>query len=86
MVGCHSATMPRIPRIPGPYRLHFHSEDCREPQHVHAERDHARCKFWLFPLRLASNDGFSDAELRRIERTILENMTAIMEVWREFCR
>ena len=86
MVGRHSATMPRIPRILGPYRFFFVSADCDEPEHIHARRDGDECKFWLNPLRLADNDGFSDAELRRIRDTRLENRLAILEVWRGYCR
>jgi hypothetical protein len=78
--------MPRIPNISGPYRLHFYSEDCREPLHIHVVRDDAECKFWLATLVVAKNIGFSDAELRHIRRIILENRPAIMEVWREYCR
>jgi hypothetical protein len=78
--------MPRIPNIPGPYRLYFFSADCAEPMHIHAERDEAECKFWLSPLRLAYCDGFSAAELGRIRDAILEHQPAIMEAWREHCR
>jgi len=31
--------VPTIPGIEGPYRLFFYSFDCREPVHVHVERD-----------------------------------------------
>ena len=50
--------MPTIPGIDGPYRLFFYSFDCREPMHVHVERDDATCKFWLEPIALARNYGF----------------------------
>ena len=86
MVGRPSATMPRIPDIPGPYRLSFVSADCSEPEHIHVKRDDAQCKFWLTPLVLARNAGFSPAELRKIRDTILENRLAILEVWRDHCR
>ena len=78
--------MPRIPNIPGPYRLFFVSADCIEPIHIHVKRDRLACKFWLSPLTLAHNKGFSEAELNRIRDTIFENRVAILEVWREHCR
>ena len=85
MVRRNAAAMPRIHYIPGPYRLFFLSDDCHEPEHVHVKRDRDACKFWLTPLRLANNRGFSAAELSRIRDTILEYRPAILEVWREHC-
>lgn len=35
------ADVPTIPGIEGPYRLFFHSFDCRGPMHVHVERDNS---------------------------------------------
>jgi hypothetical protein len=55
--------MPTIPGIPGPYRFFFYSFDCSEPMHVHVERERKVCKFWLEPIALAANDGFSAKRL-----------------------
>jgi hypothetical protein len=55
--------MPTIPNIPGPYRLYFYSFDCNEPMHVHARRERNTSKFWLEPVSLAKNDGFTPREL-----------------------
>lgn len=77
--------MPRIKGIPGPYRFFFYSFDCNEPQHVHAERESATCKFWLDPLMLADNHGFSARDLNRVRAIILENHTRITEAWHEHC-
>jgi hypothetical protein len=77
--------MPRIPGVPGPYRLYFYSFDCNEPMHVHAERENATCKFWLRPLSLASNYGFTARELNRIRMTIQEFQNHIEEAWDEHC-
>ena len=57
--------MPSIPDIRGPYRFFFYSFDCVEPMHVHVEHDRDSCKFWLEPLALAANRGFSAKELNR---------------------
>jgi len=77
--------MPTVPGIPGPYRLFFYSFDCNEPQHVHVRRERKTCKFWLQPVALSSNNGFSAKELNRIRRLIVENLEVILETWDEHC-
>ena len=77
--------MPTIPGIDGPYRLFFYSFDCREPTHVHVERDDATCKFWLEPVALARNYGFSPRELNRIRKLIQEHHSEIQDAWRQYC-
>lgn len=77
--------MPRIQRIPGPYRFFFTSFDCREPSHVHVERDANTCKFWLDPLALARNHGFTAHELTSIRRIIEQHHESIMEAWYAHC-
>ena len=77
--------MPRISGIPGPYRFFFTSFDCNEPAHVHVEREDNTCKFWLQPLDLARNQGFSARELNVIRRTIMTHRAAILEAWDEHC-
>jgi Domain of unknown function (DUF4160) len=77
--------MPRVKDIPGPYRLFFYSFDCNEPKHVHAKREKMVCKFWLEPVGLASNQGFSAQELMTIRRLIQSNLERIVEAWNEHC-
>jgi hypothetical protein len=77
--------MPRVAGIPGPYRFFFYSFDCNEPQHVHVRRERAVCKFWLDPVALGYNNGFSDKELTRIRRTIVDHLDHIQEAWNEHC-
>ena len=77
--------MPRVRGIPGPYRFFFTSFDCREPPHVHVERDDSTCKFWLNPLMLARNHGFAAPELTRIRRIIEQHNQRIMEAWHDHC-
>ncbi len=76
--------MPTILRS-GPYRVYFVSHDCREPAHVHVDRDMLTAKFWLQPLRLASAIGFATHELRDIERLVSDNRERCLEVWHEHC-
>jgi hypothetical protein len=77
--------MPTIKGVPGPYRLFFYSFDCNEPMHVHAERDRMECKFWLGPLVLAGNDGFTARELNRVRALVLEHSERIRSAWNEHC-
>jgi uncharacterized protein DUF4160 len=67
----------------GPYRLYFYSHDLSEPPHIHVDRDEQSAKFWLSPVSLARNLGFSPRELRTIERIILEHEQQLLEVWYE---
>jgi len=57
--------MPTVLRTNG-YRFHFYSHEGYEPPHVHVEKGGKEAKFWLRPIRLASNDGFSGHELQKI--------------------
>ena len=77
--------MPSIRDIPGPYRFFFYSFDCREPMHVHVERDRASCKFWLEPLALAANRGFSARELNQIRGIIAAHHGVMRDAWTEHC-
>ncbi len=43
------------------------------------------CKFWLEPVELAHNNGYSARELNRIRAMIQEELTWIKEVWGEHC-
>lgn len=75
--------MPTVKNIPGPYRLFFYSFDCNEPKHVHVQKESVVCKFWLEPIVLAKNYGFSPRELNIIRKMVQHNRTKIMEAWNE---
>ena len=77
--------MPRIIGITGPYRFFFYSFDCNEPMHVHVQREHMVCKFWLEPVELCSNHGCSARELTTIRNEIRANLVKIIEAWHEHC-
>ena len=77
--------MPTISGIPGPHRFYFYSFDCNEPKHVHARRERKVCKFWLDPVSLAYNNGFSAKELNRIRKSIVNHLNQILEAWDEHC-
>ena len=50
---------------------------------MHIDRDNDSCKFWLDPVALARNLGFSAKELRDIEKIIIENQQHLLEAWYE---
>jgi hypothetical protein len=77
--------MPTVPGIPGPYRFFFYSFDCNEPEHVHVRRDRKLCKFWLEPVALSYNNGFSAKELNRIQKIVVANVEHLLEAWNEHC-
>ena len=77
--------MPTVKGIAGPYRVFFFSFDCDEPKHVHVQRERMECKFWLEPLALAGNDGFSLHELNRIRVILQDRLEQILEAWDEHC-
>ena len=73
--------MPTVLRV-GPYRFYFYSHDLsQEPPHVHIEHDELSAKFWLNPVALALNLGFSASELRKIERLVVAHQPELLERW-----
>ena len=72
--------MPTVLRT-GPYRFYFYSHEPNEPRHIHVDRDDLSAKFWLEPVALAMNFGFSAVELRRVQLVLEANQTAFLEAW-----
>ena len=72
--------MPTVLRL-GPYRLYFYSHEPNEPPHIHVDRDDWSAKFWLQPVALARNFGFSPRELRRLQQLVNEHREAFLEAW-----
>jgi len=67
----------------GPYRFYWYSHEPGEPHHVHVDRDEKSAKFWLNPVALARNFGFSARELGKIEKIVQKNETSLVEAWNE---
>jgi len=65
----------------GPYRVYFFSHVGHEPPHVHVDRERFSAKFWLQPLSLARNLGFSAVELRRILNMLEGHQSELLEAW-----
>ena len=73
----------RVPTVlrTGPYRFYFYSHEPSEPPHVHVDRDDLSAKFWLSPVALARNFGFSAVELGRIESLVEDRQREFLEEW-----
>ncbi|HEX3657063.1 MAG TPA: DUF4160 domain-containing protein [Pirellulales bacterium] len=72
--------MPTVLRVDG-YRFYFYSHESQEPAHVHVDRGDLSAKFWLQPVVLARNFGFSPKELRRIQQLVVDHEMALLEAW-----
>jgi len=72
--------MPTVLRS-GPYRFFFYSGDRDEPRHVHVERDEARAKFWLDPVRLHDSSGFRGPELGKVQTLVQEHAHQLRKAW-----
>jgi hypothetical protein len=68
----------------GSYRFFFYSGDGGEPRHVHVESDGNEAKYWLDPVSLERNRGFSKKELGKIERIIAAHLDQLREGWDGF--
>ena len=75
--------MPTVLRI-GAFKFYFYSHEPNEPPHIHIDRDCYSAKFWLEPVALAKNIGFSPHELRNLEKLVAENKTLILEALYEY--
>jgi hypothetical protein len=65
------------------YRFFFYSNEGGEPPHVHVQRAENVAKFWIDPLELESNEGFSSQQIAFIEKTIRARKTRILHAWNE---
>jgi len=68
----------------GPYRIYFHSHEPNEPAHVHVDRDDRSAKFWLAPVSLARNLGFTAKELNKTQRLVQKHEAELVEAWNEY--
>ncbi|MGH7337658.1 MAG: DUF4160 domain-containing protein [Myxococcota bacterium] len=75
--------MPTVLRS-GPYRVYFYSHEPNDPPHVHVDRDERSAKFWLTPVALAGNFGFSARELGWIRALIRKNERDLVRAWRRY--
>lgn len=52
--------------------------------HVHVARDRKAAKFWLAPVRVEYNHGFTKAELAKVTALVREHEAAIQRAWHEY--
>lgn len=76
--------MPTIFQLEG-YRFFFFSNEGnpREPIHVHVRKDGNRAKFWLKPVGLVSNHGFSAKEVNKLAQIVEARRNEIEKAWHE---
>ena len=70
--------------VDGPYSFLFFSSDGPEPPHIHVRRDRQLVKFWLSPVSLAKNRGFSDHELKQVVQLVLKHEATLTEAWHDY--
>ena len=75
--------MPTVLRE-GPYAFLFYSSDRDEPRHIHVKRDRQVAKFWLEPVLLASNQGYSQHEVNAIERLVIKYQQVLVSAWNDY--
>lgn len=73
--------MPTVLRWNG-YRFYFFSNEGAEPPHIHIDKAGLSAKYWLEPVALARNIGYSAKELKEIEAKVSEEQAAFVEAWR----
>jgi hypothetical protein len=59
--------------------------DCVDPHHVHVEGNDGLAKFWLRPVSLAENVGYSPRELHRIRRVVEGDRASLMKAIDTIC-
>jgi len=75
--------MPVVLFING-FRDFFFSNENDEPVHIHVEKADATAKFWLNPIELVYNFGFSSRELRQIKELTEKNIELFLKKWNEY--
>ncbi len=75
--------MPTVLRI-GRFRFLFYSNEGEEPPHIHVKAGGDEAKFWLAPVALESNYGFSGRELTEIEQLVRQHLNQLLEAWNEY--
>lgn len=72
--------MPTVLTI-GSYRFYFYSHEPNEPPHIHVDKDSFTAKFWLEPISLANNLGFSKKELNDLHKLVIKHQKQFLDKW-----
>ena len=70
----------------GGFWFHFYSHEPGEPAHIHVRNADVECKFWLDPIRLASNRGVAPHDVRQVERLVFEYQAFLLAKYHEYHR
>ena len=72
--------MPTVERWRG-HRFYFYSHEPNEPPHVHVDARGCTAKFWLRPVTLARNIGFTAKELAELLGHVRQRQTGFEDAW-----
>ena len=78
--------MPTVHRF-GPYRFYFYSEENRasfEAPHIHVASSEGRAVFWLEPVSLRVNRGYTPREVEQVRKIVIANRESLLRAWHEF--
>lgn len=78
--------MPTVHRF-GPYRFYFYSQENQssfEGPHIHIASSDGRAVFWLEPVSLRINRGYTPREVERLRRIVVVNRELLLRSWNEF--
>jgi hypothetical protein len=75
--------MPTVLRYRG-YKFFFYSHEPNEPPHVHVDKSGSSAKFWLEPIALAKNMGYTATELKQIYSIAEQHQSFLIEKWHEY--
>ncbi len=68
------------------YRFYFFSNEGFEPPHIHVDKGGNSVKFWLEPVSIARNVGFSQREVRTIRGKVEDEREKFIEAWNGYFR
>ena len=74
--------MPTLLRWNG-FRFYIFSNERQEPLHVRIDKAGKSAKFWLQPISVAANYGYSPSELRQIHAKLDEHQSEFVRAWNE---
>ena len=75
--------MPTVLRSHG-YQFYFYSHEPGEPPHIHVDKGDGSAKFWLEPVALAKNMGYTAVELKQIHRIAETHQNQLLQKWHEY--
>lgn len=75
--------MPTVLRWNG-FRFYFFSHEGSEPPHIHVDKAGKSAKFWLDPVSLARNRGYTERQLNRLHIKVVVHQDEFLQEWHEY--